>query len=239
MQEIRSGSSTRRVVRAAVTVVIVNVFAVLFLWDGFIRYPVANAVQLARTLGDSLPVPPPIHPELSAERAASFVGSWQKGSAAELLAKAWGEPAIRHEGVWYFLGAGGHLAARVTGDRVDEVDWQDGIHSDQDLKWQRVIGAVLAVIGVICLVNLIRTVMSFATLSAEGLHVSGRRLVTWEAIEGVELIPNDKFRRIKLTHTVEGKKNALMLDDYVIRDRDAIVAAICERKGFADPIVKG
>lgn len=238
MREIRSGSSTRRVVRAAVTVLIVNVFAVLFLWDGFIRYPVANAVQLARTLGVTLPVPPPMHPELNAEGAATFLGSWQKGSAAELLVQAWGEPAIRHEGVWYFLGGGGHLAAKVTGVRVESVNWQGGIHSDQDLMLQRVIGAVLAVIGVVCVVNLIRAVMSFATLSEDGLHVSGRRLVTWEAMEGVELIPNDKFRRIALIHTVEGKKNALLLDDYVIRDRDAIVAAICERKGYLNPIVK-
>jgi len=236
MREIRSGSSTKRVVRAAVVVLIVNVFAVLFLWDGFIRYPVANAVQLAKTLGLPLPVPPPIHPELTDVSSVVFIGEWQKGSGTEPLVLRWGEPAFRHEGVWYFLGAGGHLAARIVGDSVEKLEWHEGVHGDADLVWQRIIGAALAVVGVLCLVKLVRTVMSFATLSAEGLHVSGHRNIGWEQMVAVAMPPKDKYRRVALTYMVDGRERCLLLDDDVIRDRDAIVAAICERKGFALPV---
>lgn len=235
MREIHSGSSTKRVVRTALAVLIVNVFAVFFLWDGFIRYPVANAAQLAKTLGLPLPVPPPIHPELTADQAQEFVKTLEKKAAPSVLTDRWGEPGLRHEGMWYFLGPGGHLGVQVAGEQLEMAEWHVGLHSDQDLKWQRVIGAVLGAIGVICVVNLIRTVMGFATLTEVGLHVTGQRVIAWEEMVSVTAPPNDKFRRVVLNYLVDGRERRLLLDDDAIRDRDAIVAAVCERKGFAVP----
>lgn len=237
--EIRSGPSTRRVVRAAVTLLLVNVFAGLFLWDGFVRYPVVNAGQWARSLGAALPVPPPIIAGLTAREAGAFIAQASQGTVAEVLVARWGEPALRHESTWYFLGPGGRLEARVSAGQVQSLEWQDGVHSDVDLLWQRVIGGVLAVVGAGCMVHLIRTVLSFATLSVAGLHVSGRRLIPWEAMTGLALAPKDRFRRIALTYLADGKERVLLLDDEVIRDRDAMVAAICRRKGFADPTTRG
>lgn len=235
MQEIHSPSSAGRRVRAVFLLLFVLAFAGAYLWDGFRGYPQRNADTLWRTLGQSVAPPPAIDLSLSASSAEQvrqeLSGSGTRAQVRERL----GAPTLTQDGHDYYLGPGGHLLIRYDGERVRDVEWKKGVHSDADLVWQKGIGATLAMIAVVLLVHLIRVLRTRATLTEAGLQVTGHALIGFDAISGVRLLENDRFGRTAVEYTLDGRKGHVLLDDYIYRDADKIVAAICERRGFTNP----
>ncbi len=235
MQEIHSPSSTGRRVRAVFFLLFIAAFAVAYLWDGYRGYPHKNAVTLWRTLGQSELAVPAVDPSLSAATAEQLRQELAGTGTRALVRERLGTPALMQDGHEYYLGPGGHLRIQYDGERVREAEWKNGVHSDADLAWQKGIGAALALVAVVMLVHLVRVLRTRATLTEAGLRVTGRSLIGFDAITGVRLLENDRYGRIAVEYTLDGRKGRVLMDDYVYRDSDKIVAAICERKGLANP----
>jgi len=97
-----------------------------------------------------------------------------------------------------------------------------------DQRWQRRIGYLLALFGVVVTVHLGRVLATRATLSDAGLRVRGTPLIPWEAITDVRADASARSGRVELAYSSGGRTKVLRLDEYVHKALPAIVAAIRE-----------
>ena len=246
---VRSGTTTERLLRAGLLAVVINGFAVAFLWDGYFGYARQNVESLVNSLGLSIDPLPAIDPKLTAElgrslvaRQADLVGRSPNDAPISKVGDlqaglpALGEPALRNGDDAYYLGPAGHIKTHRRGGRIVSVEWVDGpAHTATDLMYQCWIGYVLGVLGLVSLGQLVRVARTRAVLSDEGLRIRGRPLITLEAMSGIR----DKRASggtLEIEYRDGEAAGTVELDGYIYKDRDAIIEAICEAKGFVNPL---
>ncbi len=205
------------------------------LWDGFVAYPRAN-VQSAvyNKIGTVDPKElPSSDPELTADRASEV----HPGEPFDSVVSRFGQPALRHGDTVYYFGYGGFLAVELAGNRVANRQWTPGPqHRPVDLAIQKVIGMILAPVGLACLIQLLLVVTTRATLTDTGLKVRGNPLIPFEAITEVRPLPDGKSGCFDLFYSLAGRSKVLRLDDYVLKQTSAIVQEICRRRSFPSPL---
>ena len=236
MQPIRSGTTTERIVRTTLLVVLTNGFAIAFLWDGYVGYARENAEQLVGSLGLKPDPFPAITPELTSVEARRFVQEVSPGTNAAAVKALLGEPTLDHGDDIYYLGPGGNLRIRLDRGRVTGVKWVDGIHPESELAHQRWIGYGLGALGVLFILHFIRVVTTCVTLTNEGLKIRGRPLIPFAAMDALQADRSGRSGRVELEYSLAGRRGLLRLDQYVVKHLPAIVAAICERKDFTNPL---
>lgn len=253
---VRSGTTTERLVRTALLTVMLNVFAAAFVWDGYFGYARQNVESLVKSLGlstqqagfagDPLPA---IDPKLTAElgrslvaRQADLVGRSPNDAPISKVGDlqaglpALGEPALRNGDDAYYLGPAGHIKTHRRGGRIVSVEWVDGpAHTATDLMYQCWIGYVLGVFGLVSLGQLVRVARTRAVFSDEGLRIRGRPLITLEAMSGIR-DNRASGGTLEIEYRDGEAAGTVELDGYVYKDRDAIIEAICEAKGFVNPL---
>lgn len=226
---VRSGTTTERLLRAAVLAVVVNAFAMAFLWDGYFGYARKNVESLVTSLGLSVDPLPAVDPNLTRELGRSLV-DLQAGLPAL------GEPALRNGDEAYYFGPTGHLKTHHSRGEIVSVEWVEGpAHSTTDLNYQRWIGYVLGALGLLSLGHLLLVATTRAVLSDEGLKLRGKPLITLEAISGIRDKRNSGGT-VEIEYDTEKAAGSVKLDGYVYRDRDAIIEAICIARGFVNPL---
>ena len=233
---VRSGTTTERLLRAGLLAVVINGFAVAFLWDGYFGYARQNVESLVKSLGLSIDPLPAIDPKLTAELGRSLVGRIPDDAPVSQAAETLGEPALRNGDDAYYLGPAGHIKTRRRGGRIVSVEWVDGpAHTATDLMYQCWIGYVLGVLGLVSLGQIVRVATTRAVLSDEGLKIRGKPLITLEAISGIR-DKRESGGTVEIEFRDGQAAGSVELDGYVYRDRDAIVEAICVVKGFVNPL---
>lgn len=233
MQPIHSGTTGGRIARATLLVILINGFAVAYLWDGYAGYARENVRVLVESLGLPTDPLPTIDPELTETEGPDLAGEMTETGTTTAVTARLGEPALRHGNDMYYFGPAGHLRIRTVRDRVTEAAWRGGTHSAADLRWQRLIGFVLAVVGLVTIVHFVRVVTTRASLTEEGLSIGRRPTIPLEAITGFSVSSRDRDDVVNIEYVLDGKSCTVRLDSYVIKETPAIVAAIRERKGFA------
>ena len=228
MQPIISRTSTERIIRVCIFMVLVDVFTVLYLWDGYIGYARNNRAEFARVLGVDVEQIGPTRADLVGATVDTLVVDLPINSKMSL-----GEPSIVHDGYEYFVGPGGWL--RLRDDHSEPAQWTNGPHGESDIRWQRYIGWTLAVVGLFATLFFARVLGTRAILNDQGLKVTGKPLVRWEEITGLR--PDASKRGvIELEYHANGSRRTLRMDDYLYRDLARITAAIAARKGLDDPL---
>ncbi len=235
MQPISSGTTTERIARATLLVVLINGFAILFLWDGYVGYARDNARQLAQSLGLALDAPPAINPKLTAGEAQRLMQQVRKGADSGAVTAVLGEAAFTHAADAYYLGPGGHLRVIWDAGRVADVAWKEGIRSETDQALQRWIGLALGALGVILIVSFIRVVTTRVSLTEAGLKVRGKPGIPFATMTGLRPHRSGDTRRLELHYSLDGHEGSVKLDNYVVKKLPAIVEAICEQTGLPDP----
>lgn len=235
MEPIRSRTTTERIVRATLLMVLINGFAVAFLWDGYVGYARRNAAELVGSLGLADEASREINPALTSAEAGRLMQDVESGADAAGVAAVLGPPAIEHGDDTYYLGPGGHLRIRWDQGRVARVLWTDGVHTERDLAIQRWFGYVLAVLGVIYIIHFIRVVTTRVSLTDAGLRLGGALRIPFDAMTALRPDRSGRSGRAELEYTLDGQKGAVRLDSYVVKELPAIVTAICEQKGFTNP----
>lgn len=237
MQPIISGTTTERIVRTLGLVILVTAFAIAYLWDGYVGYARENAEKLADSLGLALDEPPATDPKLTATSARRLVEEFGPGTRADAVTDRLGPAPIQREEEAYYLGPGGYLRVRTEHGAVVDAQWTNGpLRTEGDLVWQRRIGYVLGVLGVILLLQAVRVMSTRVTLSDAGLKVDGRPVIPFAAMRALRANGRGKSARVELTYSLDGREGQVRLDDYVVKEYRAIVTEICERAGFPDPL---
>jgi hypothetical protein len=239
MERIVSGTTRERVWRTVILTVWIGVFAVWFLKDGFITYPEENVAKAAEALD---PPPEPL-PEVRGDVTADAVKALAESLAPTRLTRrelesAWGAPGWEGERgseIRYF-GPAGQMVVSLTGDLVTEAEFVDGEHTQADLITQKLLGGILGVIVIGMLIQLIRVFSTRVVLDDSGLRVGRRGPIPLSAMTGIEA---SDFRRkgiLDIKYEMDGKSGSVRLDDYVVGAFRPIVTAICEARGFENPV---
>lgn len=236
MTPIISGTTVERIIRTLLFSVLVDVFAVLYLWDGYVGYQRQNARELAKLLGLPTDAAPPTQGELSTVEGRRLAAELKPGEELSKVAGHFGSPSVRLPDAAYFLGPGGWLKLGMRGDRVQEATWTSAGHTESDQQLQRWIGFVLLVVGVGATFQLARVLSTRATLSDAGLRIGGRPPIPFEAMTELRKPASGRVGIVELAYESDGRSGVVRLDDYVIKKLPAIVAAICERKGLSNPL---
>lgn len=231
MNPINSGTSNERIVRSVLLCILVDVFAMYFLYDGYVGYPKKNAEQLATLLGLPAAQAPTPNDALTAERGKALAESVRAGQGLDKFSTEFGAPAIRQADAAYFVGPGGWLKAEMQGDMVRSAKWSDGPHTEADQSIQRLLGWLLVVGGLAAMLNLLRVIMTRAQLTDAGLLVTGHKLIAFEAMTGLRCSESSGI--CTLEYAASGQSWTLRLDPYVYKQAAEISRAIAERKGFA------
>lgn len=235
MHPIVSRTTTERIVRATLAALLINGFAIAFLWDGYVGYARKNVEKLVQSLGlDPRPLLM-IDQELTAIAGDELTRELTEGTPADKVEARLGDAALSHGDDLYYLGPGGHLLVHLDRTRVESVEWIDGVHPEPELTWQRRIGYFLAVFGIAAAAQFLRVVTFRVSLTADGLKVRGKQRIPFSAMTKLVADTSGKGRGVKLEYSVDGRVGGVKLDDYAVKDLSAIVAAICEQTGFPDP----
>ncbi len=232
MHPIHSGTTGGRIARAALLAILINGFAVAYLWDGYAGYARDNVKVVVESLGLPTDPLPTIDPELTEAEGPRLAREMADAGAAAAVTARLGEPALRHGDDVYYFGPAGHLRLKTAEARVVGADWKDGAHSASDLKWQRWIGYVLALVGLVTIVHFVRVVTTRVTLTEDGLRIGRRPAIPFEAITGLSVSSGGKDEVANVEYNLKGQSGAVRLDSYVVKEVPAIAAAIRERKGF-------
>jgi hypothetical protein len=236
MTTITSRTSTERIVRSLLLSLLVDVFAIYFLYDGYVGYPQKNAVQFASLFGKSVAEAPAPNSQVTAERGRRITESMRAGEPLEKVTAEFGPPAVRQADAAYFLGPGGWLKVDVEGDRVRAAKWFDAPHTESDQSIQRILGWILVAVGFAATLNLARVLATRAQLTDAGLQVTGRSLVPFESMTALRH-STSAAGVSELDYSHNGQSSTLRLDPYLYKEASNIARAIAERKGF--PVITG
>ncbi len=235
MQTISTGPSTERILRAALVMVLVDVFTVLFAYDGFIGYAQKNATELARLLGLPAGEAPAFDENMTAARGQAVAQGLRAGEGIDAVKQQLGQPSAEKDGSLYYLGRGGWLRVDTDAGRVRAAQWQNAAHTETDQQWQRWIAYALGVMGLIVTFNFARVISDRLVLSKEGLKLFGRPAIEWDAITALRQGPG-AGGSIEVEYRSDGMSQCLRFDDYRFKHLAAISAAIASQKGWDDPV---
>lgn len=225
---ITTGPGRERLFRTGLLTILVNLFAMMFLLDGYGGYARKNATDFASMLGiDATLV---THDDAwTAARAQSEYEAIRPGQAVDGLVDRLGPPTALKDKDLYYLGPGGWFKVSIESGRVRSAAWQDAARTESDQRWQRWIGFALAAVGVLAAWRFATAATRRAALSPQGLSVAGERFVPWERLAGVRTV-DDRDGGVVVDYTDErGAQQSIRLDEYRYRNVSAIAEAIAAR----------
>jgi hypothetical protein len=234
MQAIHSGTTTERLVRAILLVIMLIGFAGWYLWDGYVGYPRANARALLGLLGRQDEPQPVINWEFTEEVADRIIADLGDQANPATIEARLGRPAVRHGDDTYYLGPGGHLRVSMSDDGITEAEWIQGRYGESEQKSQRWIGYVLGVLGLAGVGHFLGVLVTRVSLTEEGLKIGRRPLIPLEAISGLTIPARGRGNVVVVEYEIDGESGSVALDGYVVKKQPAIIAAIREQKGFPE-----
>ncbi len=243
---VESGPNRERMIRNGLFLLMCLGMGAYFLYDGYVGYPAQNF----REHVDQLP------PELQeqARSATVYTGVTDdalsavesalnkvdvKDQRAALEAALGGPPSFETGDAWWWFGP--VYRYRITlrnGRPAGQSELQAAAKKENDLYLQKAIGAVLCGLGVLALVFWIRVATVRAVVDEKGLQIRGGPAIAFESMTGIDDASFRKKGWLDLLHTRDGKEQRTRLDEYHFNRFPEIVAAICERKNFRDPVAE-
>ncbi|HNO76423.1 MAG TPA: hypothetical protein PKN33_00050 [Phycisphaerae bacterium] len=238
MESFKTVSTVERIVRNGIVTAMVIGFSGWSFYDGYVGYPHDNLMEARKELPAEQQKSATIN-ELVTEDVAK---SLEKGVNIKELSEKFGAPAWRgdfggvHEkAVWF--GRGGSLIALVDKIGITRtVEWKSGKHKETDLWLQKLMGLVLAPLGIFMLIRLIAMCTRGAEFSDEGLKPSGQALIPFDAMIGWDAETYKDRGQITLQYETGSGKGEYILDDYKLAAFKTIVNEISKRKRFDNPI---
>jgi hypothetical protein len=230
VETLSFGTTNERLVRAALFMLLVDVFAIMFLWDGYVGYRTENAAQLVELLGLTETKSLAVNARVTLAGASEFASETPGELTTAAIVDAFGPPTLEHRGSTYYVGPGGWMRMTPQGSRGARAEWTDAKHSESDQAWQRYLGYALALVSFYATYGFMKTAATRITLTNDGLRVFGRKPVAWEAVIGIERDASGAF-----AVSVTGSQ-PILIDEYSYKGLNQILATICERKGFANPV---
>jgi hypothetical protein len=240
---IESGPTGERKVRTLLMFLMVAVFGVWFGYDGWTGYPAANLQQHLDQLRTEEGVQVesvPIYPKVTAEMASPAREAIKKfdlaGQRAELERVFANPPSYEGSEAWYYLGPAHRIVFPLENGRLTKAISHESQHTALDILLQKVLAAILGVTGVYLAWHLTRVVRTRLVLDDEGIVYRGRGAVKWNDMRALRTEAFAKKGRLDLVYQGDGVARTMRLDEYHLARFDAVIDAICQRKGFENPL---
>lgn len=204
-------------------------FCAYYFYDGFVAYPVKNITAARDALNPRPDELPPIVPGMNSKQAETV----QSGDEIAVVIGRLGEPGWHSEEDYRWFGPSGYLRVETERSVVQRVEW---VRGEFDTMVQFLIGAILGVMALPMVYSLVRIWSLRITLDDAGLAMGGRTAIAIDAMESFNADVYLKKGWITLDYTDGGKGRSVKLDCYVIDKFRLIVGAICDAKGWPDPL---
>ncbi len=244
MEPIKTVSTRERIIRNGIMTLMVLGFGAYSIYDGYIGYPNLNlkAAKLSMPLehrGLARINPKVLQDAVIAADGPAFKRGDRLADLEERLgAPSWKGKVETGENVAFWFGPGGALLVThsTSGVLTENVEWHKGKKTELDMTIQKIMGFVLTPLGLILVLRLIAMSVRGATLSDSGLQPSGRPLIPFDAMKGWDTTDYRDKGRIQLTYDSGNGDCVYTLDDYKLAAFPLIVAEICNRRGFDNPV---
>ena len=254
MEPITSGSTTERIVRTSLVTLLAIGAALYCFYDGYVRYPMKN---LRRAVQELDPQPEVLQELIIPEINADTAGTVSTGVFLRDMIARFGEPGWRVERISYkrdengalteeideiirqarFFGPAGQIILDLDpADRVKHVRYERAmLHGETDLFTQKAMGIGVSFVALLLVLQWFRVMVAKAALTNEGIKLTVRPLVPFDAMTALRAEHYGKKGWVDLDYELDGRAGTLRLDDYKIKAFPEIIAEICRRKGFEDP----
>lgn len=239
MERIVSSTSKEHVVRLLIFFIAGLGAGAYFLYDGLVGYPKHNIKVLVDGFGSSISKEDRAKLEASVRSDISedTLKSITSGESLDAVKERIGEPGyVDDAGSLHYLGAAGILTIRNDGNRVKTPTWKTAPHRDIDLILQFVYAGICGAVALGAGVVLLRAVSLRTVVDDEGLKVAGHAKIPWDAMRALDGREYQKKGWLLLEYDDGGDVRKARLDSYKIASFREIVSAICERKGFENPL---
>jgi hypothetical protein len=241
MAEIRSRVTLEQIIRKGIFVGMVVVFGAYFAYDGYIGYPRKNLDQIRKGQPDMVPLEhPPINGRVTVRNTERIVAD--QLTSLEKVREVLGDPDHQSDDGLSFYWFGPAVAMKVTTIGEDVIPRGNirrataAYKTELDIRTQKILALVLAIVGIPLIVHYLRVLTYSAQLNDQGLKVSGRPLIPFEAMTGLDAARYREKGWMELQYRRDAQDATVRLDDYWIRDFTVLINALCERKGFENPL---
>ena len=256
---IESGPTGERKVRTLLLFLMVAVFAIWFGYDGMWGYPGKNRVELIETLPREQrdkAASAVIYQKVNSDALQLITNAVQgtpdaKSTELKVLAESGpiaekkqalasvlgGPPSFETDDSFYYFGpalglkfmsSGGELKLTRLGTQKTEMD----------IKAQKALAICLAFGAIYAGIFHIRVRKTHALLDDSGLTYNGRGPIHWVSMKELDTTRFADKGWIHLIWDDHGTQKRLKLDEYHLARFNEIIDAICEKKGFENPLVK-
>jgi len=258
MEPIRSGTTTERIIRTTILTGVLIFYSLWSFWDAYRGYPHKNLEGLVQNLA-TVPAEqdyPRIDNRVTQAAFEELVAKLDSGHrvTASELTELLGEPAVREGDTAFFFGPAGLVkvvirndAARLIMEKNAPVSplWIGGVKTEGDIFYNQAVGVIVGVIGVLMLLQWIRVLRTRVELTDAGLEVSSQGGFRFGAtprvpLEAITRLGTEDLSRkgwVHLHYRLEdGREGVVSLNDYVHKAFRPIITAICEQRGFENPL---
>lgn len=214
-----------------------------FAYDGYVGYINHNISKLlekfppdVRAKAGSVQVYPGAnldHVEQIKERLRS---ASLRDRAQALRDAIGGPPSIDTDKAVFYFGQDCLIKVEKDEDRLGrEIEVTAAEKTTTDFQFQKRMGIVVGAVGLYMLFFLFRVIRTRAEVSDAGLSLNGRKPIPFSAMKSLDSAEFRKKGKIYLVCDGDPAPQVL-LDEYHYADFDTIIAGICEKTGFEDPV---
>ncbi len=226
---IQSGPSSDRLRRAGIWTVALLAVGLWFAYDGWVGYPHQNRQEYSeqfpnRPAAETVKVQAEVTPELLAQLGTT-------GVAAE-AEKRLGPPTLRTELDSRWFGPAGTLVVPANGSAA----FKPAKRTATDILVQRAIGVALLAAFLVSAALMLRLRSQRYVLDERGLTIPGAATIAWAAMSKLDGDQVEEKGWVQLHFNGNGGQQTVRLDSFEIAEFGPMIDAICEHKGFENPL---
>ena len=238
MADIRSRATLEQIIRKGILTLMVVGFAASFAYDGCVRYPRKNVQKAKEALIHPVPNEAvPINNAVNPENTGFVTEKMRMGEVKERLGEPGWKTTSGSEVSYFYFGPAYSLKLTTIADVILSVDRVESkFKSSFDLQVQKILFVVLTIIALPLLYHYARVLTYTAHLTDQGLKLSGKPFVPFNAMVSWDTTDYKKKGWINIGYELKNEEGTFRLDDYWIKSFRPIVNEICARKGFDNPL---
>lgn len=227
---IESGPAPDKLRRAGIRTVILLAVGVWFAYDGWVGYPKQNRQEYSEQFAERPnPASLAIHPEITEE----FTKQLDARNTLSDAEKRLGPPAMKTDLDARWFGPAGTLIVPVRGGAAT---FKSAKHTATDMLVQRAIAIGLLLAFVVSAAAMLRLRSTRYALDDSGLTLPKVGSIGWDAMQKLNGDRVEEVGWVELHYADGGGGKSVRIDSFEIAAFGEIVDAICERKGFENPL---
>jgi len=240
---IESGPTKERKVRTLLLAAFCAGMAGWFAYDGWVGYLAKNIQEHRDQLSpeERAKVPhPKIYPTVTKQSVAGAKEATKKIDAdaqrKALQALYGGPPSFEDDKAWYYFGPAYRVKVILKNGKPRKIITQAAEKTMGEIRSQKALAIILGVVSLLLLLHLIRVWRTHLVLDDDGLRLGRIGPIRWDQMESLNC---DRFQKkgwVDLLYSNNGTERRLRLDEYHLAGFDEVIAALCSRKKFEDPV---